>query len=97
MVTDTIIAIGAVISAVILICGSILRIVKWFERQRRQDQDIKDIKEEDAMLCYCLFAVLDGLKQLGANGNVTKAKNDLQKYLNQKSHCTKWKGDTNED
>lgn len=88
MSTDTIIAIGAVISAVLLICSTVMRIVKWFERQRKQDQDIQDIKEEDAMLCYCLFAVLDGLKQLGANGNVTKAHDELQKYLNKKSHHT---------
>lgn len=88
MNTDTIIAIGAVISAVLLICSTVMRIVKWFERQCKQDQDIQDIKEEDAMLCYCLFAVLDGLKQLGANGNVTKAHDELQKYLNKKSHHT---------
>ncbi len=86
MTTETIVAIGAVISAAILIIGTISKVFKWFERQKKQDMEIQSIKEEDAMICYCLFAVLDGLKQLGANGNVSEAHEKLQKYLNNKSH-----------
>lgn len=86
MTTETIVAIGAVISAAILIIGTISKVFKWFERQKNQDMEIQSIKEEDAMICYCLFAVLDGLKQLGANGNVSEAHEKLQKYLNNKSH-----------
>ncbi|MBR5785338.1 MAG: hypothetical protein IKY41_01390 [Clostridia bacterium] len=86
MTTETIVAIGAVISAAILIIGTISKVFKWFERQKKQDMEIQSIKEEDAMICYCLFAVLDGLRQLGANGNVSEAHEKLQKYLNNKSH-----------
>lgn len=86
MTTETIVAIGAVLSAAILIIGTISKVFKWFERQKKQDMEIQSIKEEDAMICYCLFAVLDGLKQLGANGNVSEAHEKLQKYLNNKSH-----------
>lgn len=86
MTTETIVAIGAVLSATILIIGTISKVFKWFERQKKQDMEIQSIKEEDAMICYCLFAVLDGLKQLGANGNVSEAHEKLQKYLNNKSH-----------
>lgn len=86
MTTETIVAIGAVLSAAILIIGTISKVFKWFERQKKQDTEIQSIKEEDAMICYCLFAVLDGLKQLGANGNVSEAHEKLQKYLNNKSH-----------
>lgn len=86
MTTETIVAIGAVLSAAILIIGTISKVFKWFERQKKQDMEIQSIKEEDAMICYCLFAVLDGLKQLGANGNVSEAHERLQKYLNNKSH-----------
>lgn len=86
MTTETIVAIGAVLSAAILIIGTIRKVFKWFERQKKQDMEIQSIKEEDAMICYCLFAVLDGLKQLGANGNVSEAHEKLQKYLNNKSH-----------
>lgn len=86
MTTETIVAIGAALSAAILIIGTISKVFKWFERQKKQDMEIQSIKEEDAMICYCLFAVLDGLKQLGANGNVSEAHEKLQKYLNNKSH-----------
>lgn len=86
MTAETIVAIGAVLSAAILIIGTISKVFKWFERQKKQDMEIQSIKEEDAMICYCLFAVLDGLKQLGANGNVSEAHEKLQKYLNNKSH-----------
>ena len=86
MTTETIVAIGAVISAAILIIGTISKVFKWFERQKKQDMEIQSIKEEDAMICYCLFTVLDGLRQLGANGNVSEAHEKLQKYLNNKSH-----------
>lgn len=86
MTTETIVAIGAALSAAILIIGTIRKVFKWFERQKKQDMEIQSIKEEDAMICYCLFAVLDGLKQLGANGNVSEAHEKLQKYLNNKSH-----------
>lgn len=86
MLSENILTIGAVLSAVLLIGGTAIKIIKWFDKQKKQDSDIKSIKEEDAMICYCLFAVLDGLKQLGANGNVTEAHEKLQKYLNNKSH-----------
>ena len=38
------------------------------------------------MICYGLLATLDGLKQLGANGNVTDAHEKLEKHLNQTAH-----------
>lgn len=83
---EIVITIGAALSAVILVGGTIFKIVNWFDKQKKQDAEIQSIKEEEAMICYCLFAVLDGLKQLGANGNVTEALEKLQKYLNNKSH-----------
>ena len=48
--------------------------------------EINNINAEQQIQCYGILACLDGLKQLGANGNVTKAHYDLEKYINEKAH-----------
>lgn len=48
--------------------------------------EIDGIKKEQQMLCYGIIACLDGLLQLGANGNVTKALKELEKHINIKAH-----------
>jgi hypothetical protein len=55
-------------------------------KQEKQDEEIKNIKEEDKLICYALSACLDGLMQLGANHTVPVAKDKLDKYLNQQAH-----------
>lgn len=62
------------------------KVVQWLERQKRQDKEIEEIKAEQCIMCYGLLATLDGLRQLGANGNVTKAHEKLEKYLNKSAH-----------
>lgn len=55
---------------------------KWDE----YDKQIKEIKEEQCMITYCMLATLDGIKQLGANGRVTEAKEKLEKHINKSAH-----------
>ena len=90
---DTIIKIGAVIAALGTICTVAIAVIRWFARQEKQDEDItgirdeqREMKEEQCVMSYALLACLDGLKQLGANGNVTDAHNKLEKHLNKKAH-----------
>ncbi len=56
------------------------------EMSKEHKEDIDRIKEEDTLICYALAACLDGLEQLGANHTVPKAKDKLEKYLNQQAH-----------
>ena len=57
---------------------------------REEEQaEFKRVKDELCVLAYSLLAVLDGLKQQGCNGEVTKAHASLEKYLNQKAHGQK--------
>lgn len=58
------------------------QVQKWDE----YDKQIKDIKKEQEMITMCMSAVLDGLHQLKCNGEVTKASNKLNEYLNAKAH-----------
>lgn len=84
--TDTIVHAGAVLAALTALGGMMAAVYKWFARQKQQDEDIREMKEEQCVMNYALLACLDGLKQLGANGNVTRAHNELEKHINKQAH-----------
>ena len=83
---NTIIVTASVITALVVIFSAIFAVYKWYLKQEKQDKDIKSIKTENGVICYGLLACLDGLKQLGANGNVTDAYNKLEKHINNQAH-----------
>ncbi len=83
---QTIITIAAVASALGGLLALLIRVSRWVDRQQAQDAEINSIKGEQQVICYALLACLDGLKQLGANGNVTKAHDALDKHLNKNAH-----------
>lgn len=94
---QTVTAICAMIAGAGGIVALVFKFVRWVDRQKAQDQelqalkkthedDIKALQEELTVLCYAILACLDGLNQLGANGNVSKAHDRLGKHLNQKAH-----------
>ena len=83
---QTILTAGAVFSAVLALGGTALKIHKWYLKQEKQDEELKRVKEEETLICYALSACLDGLIQLGANHEVPKAKEKLDKYLNKQAH-----------
>jgi len=47
---------------------------------------IQQTRAELYILTECMAAVLDGLKQMGANGKVTEAKQTLDAYLIKRAH-----------
>lgn len=55
---------------------------KWDE----YDSQIKVIRKEQCLITYCMMATLDGLTQLGANGEVTVARDKLHKHVNEQAH-----------
>ena len=83
---STIITAGAVLGAVSAIGAIGYKIIKWVQEQQKQTKEIQEIKDEQRMASYVMFACLDGLKQLGCNGEVSKAHDKLQKHLNEKAH-----------
>ena len=94
---QTIITAGAVVSALGLLLGIILKIYKWYLEQKEHkreiaslkehhEADVQRIKDENCLICFGLSACLDGLQQLGANHTVPVAKDTLYKYLNQQAH-----------
>lgn len=77
---------AAAVSAVSVLCALAVKMVRFWLAQKSQDREIEHVKREMGVICYGVLACLDGLKQMGCDGNVTQAKNDLEKYLNQSAH-----------
>lgn len=84
--TSTIVSFAALLGAVLAIGGVLLSVLRWVERQNRQDAEIKSMREEQTIITETLFAVLDGLKQQGCNGPVSEAHDKLRIHLNNKAH-----------
>lgn len=47
---------------------------------------LQQMQAEQCMLTYCMMATLDGLHQLGCNGEVTRARSKLDKWMNKQAH-----------
>ena len=83
---DFIIRLATVIGAFGVLGTLLYKSFLWVEQQKLQEIEIENIKKEQCVMCYGLLATLDGLKQLGANGNVSDAYQKLEKHLNQTAH-----------
>ena len=94
---QTLITASAVLAAIVAITTFFAKGVRWVDRQKQQDNDIKalrathvsdmdGIKQEQTLIVYGLLACLKGLKEQGCNGPVTEAINMIEKHLNEKAH-----------
>ena len=94
---QSIITASAIVGAVVALVSYFSKVVRWVDKQAKQDEDIQklkqhheediaSIKEEQTLLVYGVLACLKGLSEQGCNGPVTEAINKYEKYLNQKAH-----------
>ena len=83
---QSVITIAAFVGAVAALIKYYNRGYDFVKRQEKQDEIIKDIQTEQALLTYGVLACLKGLHEQGANGPVTEAINKLEKHLNEKAH-----------
>ena len=94
---QTIITASAVLAAVIAIVVNFAKVVRWVDKQKQQDGDIKSLrdihisdmdhmKEEQTLIVYGLLACLKGLKEQGCNGPVCEAIVKIEKHLNKRAH-----------
>lgn len=88
---------AAVVGAVVALVAYFAKIVRWVDKQKKQDEDIKALrdthmadmdhmKQEQTLIVYGLLACLKGLKEQGCNGPVTEAINKIEKHLNERAH-----------
>jgi hypothetical protein len=83
---QTLIAAAAVVAALGAIGTNLAKGIRWMDRQKAQDKEIRDIKEEQSLITYGLLACLKGLKEQGCDGPVTEAVDKIEKHLNVKAH-----------
>lgn len=94
---QTIITASGLVAASIALIAYLVKIVHWFDKQKKQDvklkdlgekhdTDIKAIQSEQQLIIYGLLACLRGLQEQGCNGPVTEAIKKIEKYLNIKAH-----------
>ena len=96
-VMDAVVKVGGVVAAGGGIIALLVKLFKWAmapqeikarveQLEVKEENDRRSIQEENALICFALFACLDGLEQLGANHNVPIAKDKLDKYINLRAH-----------
>lgn len=94
---QSLITAAAIVGAVVALVSYFSKVVRWVDKQSKQDADIKNlrkhheedmasIKEEQTLLVYGVLACLKGLSEQGCNGPVTDTIDKIEKYLNQKAH-----------
>ena len=94
---QSVITAAAIVGAVVALVSYFSKLVRWVDKQSKQDEDIKalrkhheedmaSIKEEQTLLVYGVLACLKGLSERGCNGPVSEAIDKLDKYLNMKAH-----------
>lgn len=83
---QTVITFASALAAIIAILRYYNKGYDWVKRQEKQDGEIQTIKEEQQILTYGILACLKGLGELGCDGAVTDAKNEIEKHLNKQAH-----------
>ena len=82
--TIDVISLAAAVGAVVALINYTNRVFLWMHKTSQQAEDLKAVKEEQRVLCIALSA--DGLIQLGANHDVSKAKQALDDYITGQAH-----------
>ena len=83
---NDIISLAAVVGAAVALINYTNRVFLWLHRMTKQGEAIKEVKEEQRVICIAVSACLDGLVQLGANHEVPKAKQTLDDYIRSQAH-----------
>ena len=94
---QSIITAATFVGAVIALATYFSKVVRWVDKQEKQDEDIKklrkhheediaSIKVEQELMIEGILACLKGLSEQGCNGPVTKAIEKYENYLNKKAH-----------
>lgn len=95
--SNTIILAATIITSLGVIWGMISRLIKFVEHNKVQDEKIDELmaelkkyialdQREKVILCGGIVSCLEGMKELGCNGNVTVALDRLKEHLNEAAH-----------
>ena len=83
---DFIIKAASLLSALGALVAAVVAVYKVLENNKKQNEFINAMQEEQTLICYGLRGALQGLVEQGCNGPVSEAINKIEKYLNKKAH-----------
>lgn len=83
---ETIIQFAGLVAAISALVVLFVKGVHWIDEQKKQSQDIQNMKDEQTLLTYGVLACLQGLKEQGCDGPVTEAIQKIEKHLNIQAH-----------
>ena len=84
---QTLLSAAAVVGAFVALVAYLRKLFGWFERQEKQDKEISNMKDEQAILVEGMLACLKGLQELHCDGPVTEAITKIEAHINQKAHA----------
>ena len=83
---DTVIKAASLLAALSALVGAVIAIYKMIEVNKRQSEVIKEMQEEQTIICYGLKGALQGLIEQGCDGPCKEALSMLDKHLNKSAH-----------
>ena len=84
--TDNIIEAASLLTALSALVTAALTIYKQIETNKRQSEVIREMQDEQTIICYGLKGALEGLIEQGCNGPCKDALTMLDKHLNKNAH-----------
>lgn len=83
---DIIIKAASLLAAIGALTGAVIAVYKQIESNKKQSEVIKEIQEEQTIICYGLKGALQGLIETGCDGPCKEALAMLDKHLNRNAH-----------
>ena len=83
---DVIIKLASLIGALGALSGVVIALYRQYESNKKQSEVIKEIQEEQTIICYGLKGALQGLIEKGCDGPCKEALAMLDKHLNKSAH-----------
>lgn len=83
---QSIITTASLLTALGTIIGAIIAVYKQIELNKRQNEIIQAIQDEQKIICKGLRGALEGLIEKGCDGPCKDALNLLNAHLNDRSH-----------
>ena len=74
------------VAAIIALLGYLFKGYEFVQRQKKQDELIKAILDEQKLLTEGVLACLQGLKEQGCDGPVTAAIDKINAHINSQAH-----------
>ena len=83
---DVIIKAASLLAALGALTGAVIAVYKQIEGNKKQSEVIKEMQEEQTIICYGLKGALQGLIEQGCDGPCKEALQMLDKHLNKNAH-----------